>query len=93
MSVGAAVQPEHAVGQVVHRRDPAVAGDRQHTGPEVEDQVPEEAVAQHLGRLRRRCRLAGRRGPARATRRSTGAGLAVLADEPLPCPAALRRQS
>ena len=41
-------QGEHPVGHVVHGRDAAVARDGEHAGAQVEDQVPEEAVAEQL---------------------------------------------
>ena len=56
MSPGARGKPEDAVGHVVHRRDPAVARDGQHTRPQVEDQMPEEPVAQRVVGLTRRAR-------------------------------------
>jgi len=39
---------EHPVGDIVHRRNPAVSRDGEHTRTQVEHQVTEEAVGQRI---------------------------------------------
>ena len=76
MSVGARLQAEHAVGDVVHHRDPAVAGDRDDAVAQVPDHVPVEAV-----RHDRRAVGGAPLGVAVFLARAGRAGLAAMSDD------------